>query len=65
MSDRLLDAFVGGEQKTKGFSHFVTLMTASVASGWTVAGLELTPTGKRYLSTAHTRCGHGHMDLSD
>ena len=45
---------------TEGFSHFVTSMTAPVASGWSFRRVGLTPTGKRRLSTAHTRnrrCG--------
>jgi hypothetical protein len=41
---------------TRGFSHFVTSMTAPVASGWSGCRVGLTPTGKRRLSTAHTRC---------
>jgi hypothetical protein len=40
---------------TEGFSHFVTSMTAPVASGWSGCRVGLTPTGKRRLSTAHTR----------
>src|SRR5712691_8291470 len=44
---------------TRGFSHFVTSMTAPVASGWSGCRVGLTPTGKRRLSTAHTRSGHG------
>jgi len=39
---------------TEGFSHFVTSMTAPVASGWSTCRVGLTPTGKRRLSTAHT-----------
>ena len=39
----------------EGFSHFVTSMTAPVASGWSVRRVGLAPTGKRRLSTAHTR----------
>src|SRR5208283_116711 len=42
---------------TRGFSHFVTSMTAPVASGWSGCRVGLTPTGKRRLSTAHTRSG--------
>src|SRR5271165_6833260 len=38
---------------TRGFSHFVTSMTAPVASGWSGCRVGLTPTGKRRLSTAH------------
>src|SRR5206468_8583740 len=43
---------------TRGFSHFVTSMTAPVASGWSGCRVGLTPTRKRRLSTAHTRNGH-------
>jgi hypothetical protein len=39
---------------TEGFSHFVTSMTAPVASGWSVRRVGLAPTGKRRLTTAHT-----------
>src|SRR3954464_9835741 len=35
---------------TEGFSHFVTSMTAPVASGWTGCRVGLAPTGKRRLS---------------
>jgi hypothetical protein len=42
---------------TEGFSHFVTSMTAPVASGWSIRRVGLTPTGKRRLSTAHTQDG--------
>jgi hypothetical protein len=39
----------------EGFSHFVTSMTASIASGWSKScRVGLSPTGKRRLSTAHT-----------
>src|SRR5208337_2358325 len=31
---------------TEGFSHFVTSMTAPVASGWSVRRVGLSPTGK-------------------
>ncbi len=31
---------------TEGFSHFVTFMTAPVASGWSDGRVELAPTGK-------------------
>ena len=40
---------------TRGFSHFVTSMTAPVASGWSGCRVGLAPTGKRRLFTAHTR----------
>jgi hypothetical protein len=39
---------------TEGFSHFVTSMTAPVASGWSGCRVGLAPTGKRRLLTAHT-----------
>ncbi len=39
----------------EGFSHFVTSMTAPVASGWSIRRVGFTPTGKRRLITAHTR----------
>src|SRR5712664_2730060 len=38
---------------TVGFSHFVTSMTAPVASGWSGCRVGLAPTGKRRLSPAH------------
>jgi len=41
----------------KGFSHFVTSMTAPIASGWSGCRVGFTPTGKRRLVTAHTRVG--------
>src|SRR5450631_2807401 len=41
----------------EGFSHFVTSMTAPIASGWSGCRVGLAPTGKRRLSTAHTRTG--------
>src|SRR5208337_3826523 len=42
---------------TEGFSHFVTSMTAPVASGWSVRRVGLAPTGKRRLLTAHANNG--------
>ena len=39
---------------TSGFSHFVTSMTASVASGWSGRRVGLAPTEERRLCTAHT-----------
>src|SRR5882757_1058715 len=42
----------------EGFSHFVTSMTAPIASGWSDCRVGLAPTGKRRLCTAHTRNGH-------
>src|ERR1700739_1074243 len=43
---------------TRGFSHFVTSMTAPVASGWSGCRVGLTPTGKRRLCTAHPLSRH-------
>ena len=43
---------------TRGFSHFVTSMTAPVASGWSGCRVGFAPTGTRRLFTAHTRNGH-------
>src|SRR3981189_1281473 len=43
---------------TEGFSHFVTSMTAPVASGWSVRRGGLAPTGKRRLLPAHANTGH-------
>src|SRR5467141_488584 len=37
----------------EGFSHFVTSMTAPIASGWSGCRVGLAPTGKRRLVTAH------------
>src|SRR5476651_2095296 len=42
----------------EGFSHFVTSMTAPIASGWSGCRVGLAPTGKRRLFTAHTQSGH-------
>jgi hypothetical protein len=42
----------------EGFSHFVTSMTAPIASGWSGCRVGLAPTGKRRLCTAHTQLGH-------
>src|SRR5450432_2757285 len=41
----------------EGFSHFVTSMTAPIASGWSGCRVGLAPTGKRRLSTAHAKSG--------
>jgi len=43
---------------SEGFSHFVTSMTAPVASGWSGCRVGLAPTEKRRLITAHTHCRH-------
>ena len=42
---------------SEGFSHFVTSMTAPVASGWSGCRVGLAPTGKRRLVTAHANSG--------
>src|ERR1700716_1123745 len=41
----------------EGFSHFVTSMTAPIASGWSDCRVGFAPTGKRRLCTAHARSG--------
>ena len=41
----------------EGFSHFVTSMTAPIASGWSGCRVGLAPTGKRRLFTAHGQSG--------
>jgi hypothetical protein len=46
---------------TEGFSHFVTSMTAPVASGWSVRRVELSPTGKRRLLMAHANSRHSRV----
>ncbi len=45
----------------EGFSHFVTSMTAPVASGWSDRRVGLAPTGKRRLTTAHTLSCHSFV----
>src|SRR5580658_5587972 len=50
---------------TEGFSHFVTSMTAPVASGWSVRRVGLAPTGKRRLLTAHANSGHSGTVLAN
>src|SRR6202022_527201 len=42
----------------EGFSHFVTSMTAPIASGWSGCRVGRAPTGERRLVTAHTHLGH-------
>src|ERR1700751_2970412 len=42
----------------EGFSHFVTSMTAPIASGWSGCRVGLAPTGKRRLVTAHPHSRH-------
>ena len=46
---------------SEGFSHFVTSMTAPVASGWSGCRVGLAPTGKRRLFTAHATSGHSQQ----
>jgi len=48
---------------SEGFSHFVTSMTAPVASGWSGRRVGFTPTGKRRLFTAHATCGLMHRNV--
>jgi hypothetical protein len=43
---------------TEGFIHFVSSMTAPVASGWSDCRVGLLPLEKRCLCTAHTQLGH-------
>src|SRR6266446_4640493 len=50
---------------SEGFSHFVTSIAAPVASGWSGCRVGLAPTGKRRLSTAHTRCGRFALPIED
>ena len=48
----------------RGFSYFVTSITAPIASGWSEnCRVGLSPTGKRRLSTAHTQFGHSSLTL--
>ena len=48
----------------EGFSHFVTSMTAPIASGWSDCRVGLAPTGKRRLFTAHAKSGHWPAEQS-
>ncbi len=51
---------------TRGFSHFVTSMTAPVASGWSDScRVGLAPTEERRLSTAHTQIGHSRVSFAN
>ena len=50
---------------SEGFSHFVTSMTAPVASGWSGRRVGLAPTGKRRLFTAHAMNGLMHCSILD
>ncbi len=45
----------------EGFRHFVTSMTAPIASGWSGCRVGLAPTGKRRLFTAHTHERHSGL----
>jgi hypothetical protein len=46
----------------EGSSHFVTSVTAPIASGWSeIAGWVSHPLGKRRLCTAHATSGHSRM----
>ena len=47
----------GAWRLAEGFSHFVTSMTAPVASGWSGCRAGLAPTGKRRLFTARATSG--------
>ncbi len=47
---------------TRGLSHFVTSMTAPVASGWSDGRVGLASTKKRRLTTAHTHNLHSLTD---
>src|ERR1700719_249111 len=48
----------------RGFHHFVTSMTAPVASGWSGCRVGLAPTGKRRLCTAHTNNGSRQQECA-
>ena len=49
------------DMSIEGFSHFITSMTAPIASGWSGCRVGLAPTGKRRLCTAHTRSRHASV----
>jgi hypothetical protein len=49
---------------SEGFSHFVTSMTAPIASDWSGCRVGLAPTGKRRLVTAHTHLRHWRLQIS-
>src|SRR3981189_1492835 len=49
----------------EGFSHFVTSMTAPIASGWSDCRVGFSPTGKRRLCTAHAKCRHRREALTE
>ena len=44
--------------KAMPLSHFVSSMTAPVASGWSGCRVGFAPTGKRRLFTAHAKSRH-------
>ena len=48
----------------EGFSHFVTSMTAPIASGRSGCRVGLAPTGKRRLVTAHTQSGRSDTEVT-
>ena len=48
----------------EGFSHFVTSMTAPIASGWSDCRVGFSPTGKRRLCTAHANSRHHQVRAS-
>src|ERR1035441_5559164 len=50
---------------SEGFSHFVTSMTAPVASGWSSCRVGFSPTGKRRLYTAHGHSGHSNRPMNE
>jgi len=50
---------------TEGFSHFVTSMTAPVASGWSESPGGFRTHWKAPPFTAHTRSGHPRALLND
>jgi len=50
---------------SEGFSHFVTSMTAPVASGWSSCRVGFAPTGNRRLFTAHTLSSHTLASRAD
>src|SRR3979490_533926 len=54
------DSAFPGNALIEGFSHFVTSMTAPIASGWSDCRVGFSPTGERRLCTAHARTGHYH-----
>ena len=49
---------------TEGFSHFVTSMTAPVASGWSESPCEPFTHWNAPPFTAHTHSGHSHRSFA-